>query len=254
MPKPWQEVSVESKQEKENRLPLLILGSPPHALAHHPLAPGLEKIEAKNNFYFLVCAEEEALKSALDGLAQAGIGPEQILILAPEKLLIRFAHDPLMGIFEITAADSDEEIRQRLCARIETQRHRKIAAEIEAARLRGLPSELMAEEWFVRLEVTHLAHAFACAFDLAPASHQACLRGALRGLASDDSPWGSATPLEEIIPLSARLAQQHWRQPAKFREELRRLSVNLSFRTRTDLRSVAERCLESAWKGIPHVA
>jgi len=245
---------VESKHEKESRLPLLVIGSPPPALSHFPAASDLENITSKNNFYFLVCSPEEALKGTLDKLALMGVCPEQILMLTPENFSVRFAHDPLMGTLEITSADSCEEIRQRLCARIEGQRHRKIIAEIETARVHGLPSELTAEEWFVRLEVTHLTHALACAFDLAPASHQTSLRAALAGLASSENPWDSTLPLEKLIALCARLAQQHWRQPIKFREELRRLSVNLSFRTRTDLRSVAERCLEGAWKGIPNVA
>lgn len=246
---------METMLEKEKRLPILIIGHPPASLASFARISGVHEAPLeKANFYFLLCLGEEELKNTLDELIHTGARPEQIILMLPENFTLRFAHDPLVGALEIAEDDSAEDTKFRLMARVESQRHRKLSAEIETARAKGLPSELTAEEWFTRMEAAHLTHGFACAFELPGGRHSEAIRYALAGQTLSQETWETNASLESLLPACALLALKHWQSPAKFREELRRLSALLPFRTRTDIRSVAERCLESIWKGITNVA
>lgn len=246
-----------TQAEKNKNIPLYLFASAPAALAPcFPLARHAGELPAhKDDLYFLVFhAEPELAKAALNELHAAGVSPERIILSAEAERPLPFAHDPIMGVLELLPDDSAEEIRQRLQLRIETQRHRQLPAAIEAARLVGTPSDLSAEEWLLRLETAHLTHAFCCSLDLALSRHQACLTAALTQTEEKSAAWAGNLPLEKLLPLCARLALRHCQTPTAFREEFRSLAACLPFRTRTDLRNVVERCLESIWKGISHVA
>lgn len=240
------------KPEKNSRLPILVLGDAPAALSPFACIPLSEKsFPSDPDLYFLLCASDEAsLRSPLEALAQAGVPPDQIILARGEGLHARAA-DPFMGVLEILANDTAEDLRHRLVTRLETQRHRKLAQEIEAARNIGLPSDLHAEEWATRLETAHLTHGFCCAMELPASVHGQALRSALRQSAIPAS-W--PTDLDSLLPLCARLALQHWQTPALFREEFRQQAGALPFRLRTDLRNVVERCLERIWKGFENAA
>jgi hypothetical protein len=186
----------------------------------------------------------------LEALAQASVPADQIVLACGEGFHARIA-EPCMGVLEILPSDTTEELRQRLLARLETQRHRKLAQEIENARNIGLPSDLRAEEWSVRLETAHLTHGFCCAMELPASVHGQALRSALR---NGEIPACWPTELASLLPLCARLALQHWQTPALFREEFRKHAGGLPFRLRTDLRNVVERCLESIWKGFENAS
>lgn len=240
------------KPEKNSRLPILVLGDAPAALSPFACIPLTEKsFPADPDLYFLLCAREEAaLRPALEALAQASVPADQIILASGEGLHARGA-DPCMGLLEILPGDSTEELRHRLLARLETQRHRKLTQEIENARNIGLPSDLSAEEWAARLETTHLTHGFCCAMELPPSVHGAALRFALH---QPNLPACWPTELSALLPLCARLALKHWQTPGLFREEFRQQAGALPFRLRTDLRNVVERCLESIWKGFENAS
>jgi hypothetical protein len=231
----------------------LVLGHAPAALSPFACIPLNEKsFPSDPDLYFLLCAREEAeLRAALEALAQAQVPADQILLAHGEGFFSRAA-DPFVGALEMLPSDSTEELRHRLIARLETQRHRKLAQEIEAARNIGLPSALEAEDWALRLETAHLTHGFCCSLELAASTHGLALRSALRGGNPNEAPW--PTEPADLLPLCARLALQHWQTPALFREEFRKLAGTLPFRLRTDLRNVVERCLESVWKGLENAS
>lgn len=240
------------KPEKNSRLPILVLGDAPASLSPFACIPLSEKFFPSDpDLYFLLCARDEAgLRSALEALAQAAIPPDQIILACGEGLH-GHAADPFVGVLEILASDTSEEVRQRLVARLETQRHRKLTQEIENARNIGLPSDLRAEEWATRLETAHLTHGFCCAMELPASVHGQALRCALR---EGEIPACWPTELQALLPLCARLALRHWQTPALFREEFRQHAGALPFRLRTDLRNVVERCLESIWKGFENAS
>jgi hypothetical protein len=241
------------KPEKNSRLPILVLGdAPAAALSPFACISLTEKsFPADPDLYFLLCARDEAsLRPALEALAQASVPSDQIILASGEGLHSRGA-EACMGVLEIFADDSTEELRLRLLARIETQRHRKLAQEIEMARNEGVPSELSAEEWATRLEIAHLTHGFCCAMELPASMHGSALRSALRN-GETAACW--PTELAALLPLCARLALRHWQTPALFREEFRQHAAALPFRLRTDLRNVVERCLESIWKGFENAS
>lgn len=241
------------KPEKNKRLPLLILGQAPLSLAPFACLPLSEKAFPMDpDLYFLLCANEAGEAEALEGLNQARVPADQILLARGEG----FSRAPVaspMGILELLPGESAEEQRFRLTTRLETQRHRKLSRIMDIARAEGLPSGLKAEEWGLRLETAHLAHGFCCALDLPASLHERSLRSALsRGEAG--SPWPAELPMEHLLSTCARLALQHWRAPTSFREEFRTHASQLPFRTRTDLRNVVERCLETIWKGLENAA
>lgn len=242
--------------EKGKPLPLLFVGEPPAALGHtFPRILSTNELPAnKHDLYILVYSQEDSSKEILDELFQAGVCSDQIILCLPEGKPPSFAYDPLTGILECFGADSPEELRMRLITRIETQKHRKLSAQIESARLKGIPSELSAEEWCRRMEAAHLCHGFALALNLSASSHSRSIRAAFESGPGDNSIWAASLPIEELIPLCAGLSLRHWTNPTGFREDFRRLAANLPFRMRTDLRNIVERCLESVWKGISNVA
>jgi hypothetical protein len=241
------------KPAKNTRLPILVLGHAPAALSPFACISLTEKsFPSDPDLYFLLCAREEAeLRAALEALAQASVPADQIIIARGEGFFSRSV-DPFTGILEILPSDSTEELRQRLIARLETQRHRKLTQEIESTRNIGLPSELEAEDWALRLEAAHLTHGFCCAMELSASVHGLALRSALRGESTGPASW--PPELSDLLPLCARLALQHWQTPALFREEFRKQASALPFRLRTDLRNVVERCLESVWKGFENAS
>jgi hypothetical protein len=238
---------------KNTRLPILVLGHAPAALSPFACIPLSEKsFPSDPDLYFLLCAREEAeLRAALEALAQASVPADQIIIACGEGFFSRTI-DPFTGFLEILPSDSTEELRHRLVARLETQRHRKLTQEIESARNIGLPSELKAEDWTLRLETAHLTHGFCCSLELPASMHGLALRSALLGEKTVADCW--PTELAELLPLCARLALQHWQTPALFREEFRKQAAALPFRLRTDLRNVVERCLEGIWKGLENAS
>lgn len=231
----------------------MVLGHAPAALSPFACISLTEKsFPSDPDLYFLLCAREEAeLRAALEALAQASVPADQIIIARGEGFFSRSV-GPFTGILEILPSDSTEELRQRLIARLETQRHRKLTQEIESTRNIGLPSELEAEDWALRLEAAHLTHGFCCAMELPASLHGLALRSALRGESTGPASW--PPELSALLPLCARLALQHWQTPALFREEFRKQASALPFRLRTDLRNVVERCLESVWKGFENAS
>ena len=241
------------KPAKNTRLPILVLGHAPAALSPFACIPLSEtSFPSDPDLYFLLCAREETeLRAALEALAQASVPADQIIIAGGEGFFSRTV-EPFTGLLEILASDSTEELRHRLVARLETQRHRKLTQEIETARNAGLPSGLKAEDWTLRLEIAHLTHGFCCALELPASVHGLAIRSALRGENTDPACW--PTELAELLPLCARLALQHWQTPTLFREEFRKQAGSLPFRLRTDLRNVVERCLESIWKGFENAS
>lgn len=240
------------KPEKISRLPILVLGDAPAALSPFACIPLSEKsFPSDPDLYFLLCARDEAsLRPALEALAQASVPADQIILASGAGFHSRVA-DPFVGVLEILASDTTEDLRHRLMNRLETQRHRKLTQEIENARNTGLPSGLRAEEWTSRIETAHLTHSFCCAMDLPASVHGSALRSALR---ESESPACWPTELSSLLPLCARLALQHWQTPALFREDFRRHAGALPFRLRTDLRNIVERCLESIWKGFENAS
>jgi len=249
------EVAVEQPNDKLSRNRILAVG---HAFAiselRLPIADSIEALPGDlESFLVLLNLNPEDQRAALDALSAKGLPPDQIILCLKEGAPPTFACDSLTGFLEVLDSDSIEERKRRFNARIETQKHRKLAAAIETARLKGIPSGLPADEWCARLDAAHLTHAFCLAIDLAPRIHGSSLKLALEHHA-EKSQWPSSIPIEELLPLCARLALRHWQTPAKFREEFRDCSTKLPFRLRTDLRNAVERCLESMWKGLSHAA
>jgi hypothetical protein len=235
---------------------VVVLGAPLPRLARElPSVTETSGLPAEAQDRFLLLnLEESRLSPVLDELLAKGISPDQLVVCLHLGHPARVAFDPLVGTLEVLETDPPEELWQRLQARLETQKHKRLAAAVEQARQVGLSKELAAEEWLARLEAAHLTHAFCCALPLPPSRHRAALQHALRQGQEGDAPWSAGLCWEQVFPLSARLALRHWQDPALFREELRRRSALLPFRLRTDLRNVVERCLESVWKGFRHAA
>jgi hypothetical protein len=243
-------------ENRHSQIPLLVLGNPAAPLSGFPFLPLGADFPADLDLFYLVLpsGDDDGLKDVLARLESKDIPPDQVLVAQAEGMRSRQGLSAFVGFLEILPEDSAEDLRDRALARIETQKHRKLSREIESARALGFPSDLTAEEWRLRLETAHLTHGFCSSLDVSPSEHTRCLRIALRERSELPSPWPADAHRSQILVACARLALRHARTPAPFREELRRLSSALPFRARTDLRNVAERCLESLWKGLEHAA
>lgn len=229
------------------RSPLILVGEAPAYLRE---AVGgqcaLENLPSANSYFLLFAPSDwESFAHATEQLLSAGVPADQILLAFEAGAPMPETLHAFAGKIWVSASESSEELRHHLASALVSQRHRKLEAELERAQLAELPVQLEPAEWLRRFETAHLAHAFALAWELSPQQHGLALRRALHG---EPARWSAELSPESAVALTAQLAQRHWRDPAAFREEFRREAAALPMRVRTELRTVAERCLEAFWR------
>lgn len=170
--------------------------------------------------------------AALSRLAEIGVDPSLALFLASDRPCA-FGSGSLPGTVENT-----EEYKNKIFMALRAQRQRHLISILAQARV---PSN-------ENFEAAQVAHSFACLLDFSPHRHRALVQKTLELPAPVTSAWPASLSFEECLAHTARLAAAQWRQPAEFRELLRVRSAALPFRARTELRSLAERALESVWR------
>lgn len=229
------------------RSPLILVGEAPAYLREAVGGQCTLATLPSTNSYFLLFAPTDwaSFARATEELLSAGVPADQILLAFEAGAAMPETLHAFAGKLWVSAGESLEELRHHLASALVAQRHRKLEAELERAQLAELPTQLDPAEWLRRFECAHLAHAFALAWELSPQQHGAALKRALHG---DHARWCAELAPEAAVALTAELAQRHWRDPAAFREEFRREAAALPMRLRTELRTVAERCLEAFWR------
>lgn len=218
--------------------PFVLVGPAPEALSALALAayPDLPSLHTGIDAYILFTAPTDR-PAVLEQMTQLGLSPTQAIFLNSAAACSLGSGALLSG-----AVDSAEETKNKLFSSIRAQRQRQLGAALA----------LHPPENPAAADRMHLAHAFACALDFAPARHRGLILSVSQVVDPQESIWEAKLSLDEALSLTACLAIEHWRNPAEFREKLRLKAARLPFRLRTELRDLTERCLDSAWRA--HVA
>lgn len=244
-------------QESWKKFPLLVWGTSDFPLAP-PFARRFQETSELSGpelrqSYFCVPVDE-GLRARVDELRTNGIGVAQIVLVIGEERAAELI--PGAAWIELSHAETPDEFRARLFARIETHRQRRLGHELDRDPVPGeAGEEVSPDERAARLERAHFVHALALLQELPPDQHGRAIRAALHPSGPvPTTPWEANLPHELLLTEIAALALAHSGHAQKFREAFRDRTVLIAFRARNELKEQVEKILEPIWGGKPHAA
>lgn len=227
---------MDRPHDTKKKYPLLVVGDLPFLGQEKP-ATSLREFtpEQWQDSFLCLSAASKNLRTLVEEAHQLGIPSDQ-LVLCTDALT--FSPPAEAIVIEFHPDENAEDFRHRLYQKIDSHRHLKFAH--EWAKAETSPAAFH--------EQARLAHALALLHDLSISAHARAIRGALKEI-SISEPWPAQSAPEELIAYCAALMLARGDCPANFREAFRECSAQLPFRVRNELKTQAEKILETLWGG-----